>query len=555
MIFALVPKLIVSLFKILGIYMRQTFIKFLCLSIVVTGIVSCANRGTPSGGEKDLLPPNIIRSTPENFSTNFNSKEIRIYFDEYVKIKELQKQLIISPPMYPEPDITPLGSASKYIKIVINDTLEANTTYAFNFGQSIVDNNEGNPFSYYKYVFSTGDYIDSLSVKGTIFDAEKRIPETFVSVMLYNVDSTFTDSIIYKEKPKYITNTLDSLTTFSIENIKAGKYLLVALKDDNRNFTFQQKTDKIGFYEQIITVPSDSSYNIKLFKEAPDFKSERPKQVAGQKIAFGFEGDYKDMKIELLETKPDGFEERLIKDKQSDTIYYWYKPKLDIDSTQFVVRNRAFVDTLQFKFRDLEKDSLVISEFKSTNSSFEDDFQIAGNVPFVKIETGQIKIIDKDSMDVGFTTAYDSLKNSYALKFEKTEANNYKIQMLPSAFTDFFGNVNDTLNFTVKTKVFSEYSNVRISINNAKYPVIVQLTDDKGVMKYEKFATEPRLFDFRYINAGEYYLKIIYDTNGNQKWDSGSYLKKIQPERISYDDKVIEARANWDPVVDFTLLD
>lgn len=535
--------------------MRQTFIKFLCLAIVVAGIVSCANRGTPSGGEEDLLPPKIIRSTPENFSTNFNSKEIRIYFDEYVKIKELQKQLIISPPMDPEPDITPLGSASKYIKIVINDTLEANTTYAFNFGQSIVDNNEENPFSYYKYVFSTGDYIDSLSVKGTIFDAENRIPETFVSVMLYNVDSTFTDSIIYKEKPKYITNTLDSLTTFNIENIKAGKYLLVALKDDNRNFTFQQKTDKIGFYEQIITVPSDSSYNIKLFKEAPDFKSERPKQVAGQKIAFGFEGDYKDMKIELLETKPDGFEERLTKDRQSDTIYYWYKPKLDIDSTQFVVRNKAFIDTLQFKFRDLEKDSLVISEFRSTNSSFEDDFQVAGNVPFVKIETGQIKIIDKDSMDVGFTTAYDSLKNSYALKFEKTEANNYKIQMLPSAFTDFFGNVNDTLNFSVKTKPFSEYSNVRISINNAKYPVIVQLTDDKGVMKYEKFATEPRLFDFRYINAGEYYLKIIYDTNGNQKWDSGSYIQKIQPERISYDDKVIEARANWDPVVDFTLLD
>ncbi len=85
--------------------------------------------------------------------------------------------------------------------------------------------------------------------------------------------------------------------------------------------------------------------------------------------------------------------------------------------------------------------------------------------------------------------------------------------------------------------------------------MIVQLTDEKGDMKYEKFATEPRLFDFRYINPGEYYLKVIFDTNGNQKWDSGSYLQKIQPERISYDDKVIEARANWDPIVDFTLLD
>ncbi|MEZ4801241.1 MAG: Ig-like domain-containing protein [Gelidibacter sp.] len=535
--------------------MRHTFFNAFILLLMVVSIISCANRGTPSGGEKDILPPKIIKSNPENFSTNFNGKEIRIYFDEYIKLKDIQKQLIISPPMDPEPDITPLGSASKYIKIVINDTLEANTTYALNFGQSIVDNNEENPYPYYRYVFSTGDYIDSLSVKGTIFDAENRTADKFVSVMLYEVDSTFTDSIIYKKKPKYVTNTLDSLTTFNIENIKEGKYLLVALKDDNRNFTFQQKTDKIGFYDSYISVPTDSTYNIKLFKEVLDFKADRPKQMAGQKIAFGYEGDAKDMKIELLETKPDGFEERITKDKNADTLYYWYKPKLELDSTQFVVRNKTYIDTLKHRFKDMEKDSLVISQSQSRNPSFEDDFMVEGNIPFVKIDESKIKIMDKDSMDVSFSTAYDSLKNSYAFKFAKKEASNYKMQMLPEALTDFFGNVNDTLNYTIRTKQFSEYSNVRISLNNAKYPVIVQLTDDKGVMKYEQYATEPRLFDFRYINPGEYYLKVIYDTNGNKKWDSGNYLLKIQPERISYDDKIIEARANWDPIVDFTLLD
>ena len=234
-------------------------------------IVSCANRGTPSGGEIDVDPPKIMRSVPENFSTEFKGNEIRIYFDEYVKIKNVQKQLIISPPMTNEPDITPLGTASKYIKIVIKDTLQPNTTYAFNFGQSIVDNNEENPYPYYKYVFSTGTYIDSLSVKGNIVDAENRTVDTFVSVMLYEVDSTYNDSVVYNKKPKYVTNTLDSVTDFSIENIKAGTYKLVALKDENRNFTYQQKTDKIGFLDQIITVPTDSVYTIKLFKEDLDF--------------------------------------------------------------------------------------------------------------------------------------------------------------------------------------------------------------------------------------------------------------------------------------------
>lgn len=533
--------------------MRQLFFKTFVFVLMVLSIISCANRGTPSGGEKDILPPKIIRSVPENFSTNFKGNEIRIYFDEYIKIKDIQKQLIISPPMDTEPDITPLGTANKYIKIVINDTLKANTTYAFNFGQSILDNNEGNPYPYYKYVFSTGDYIDSLSVKGTIFDAEKRTPDTFVSVMLYDVDSTFTDSIVYKKKPKYITNTLDSVTTFSIDNIKAGKYLLVALKDENRNVTFQQKTDKIGFYERPITVPSDSTYNIKLFKEELDFRAERPKQMAGQKIAFGFEGDAKDIKIEMLETKPDDFEVRLTKDAKTDTLYYWYKPKMELDSARFIVRNKTYIDTLKHRFRDLPKDSLVISAVNSSNLGFDDDFVLQANIPFVKIDESKIKIIDKDSVDVTYKMKLDSLKNTFGFQFERKESNAYAIQMLPEAFTGFFGNVNDTLNYSVKTKAYDQFGNIRMKLINAEYPLIIQLTDDKGVVKYEKFATEPRLFDFRYINPSKYFLRVIFDTNGNQKWDSGSYLQKRQPERISYYPAELDARTGWDLVEEFIL--
>src|SRR6056300_1757510 len=124
--------------------MSKRLFQNLLLIFIGIGLTNCANRGTPSGGEKDTEPPQIIKSEPENFSTNFKGNEIRIYFNEYIKMKNLQKQLIISPPMEIQPDITPLGSASKYIKIKINDTLSPNTTYAFNFGVSIVDNNEEN---------------------------------------------------------------------------------------------------------------------------------------------------------------------------------------------------------------------------------------------------------------------------------------------------------------------------------------------------------------------------------------------------------------------------
>lgn len=534
--------------------MFKSYYKLFLFVGILFMLFNCANRGTPSGGEKDIEPPRILRSLPENYTTNFKAKQIKIYFDEYIKIKDVQKQLIVSPPMDLAPDIMPMGSASKSITITINDTLRPNTTYAFNFGQSIVDNNEENPYSYYKYVFSTGAYIDSLSIKGAIIDAEKREPEKFVSVMLYEVDSTYNDSTVYKTKPLYVTNTLDSVSTFSIDNIKAGKYRLVALKDNNGNYTYQQRSDRIGFYDKDITVPTDSFHEIKLFKEIADFNMERPTQVAQQKIQFGYRGDISNVSIEMLGDKPDDFEYRLMKDTQKDTLYYWYKPNVEMDTTFFVIKNKSHVDTLKHRFRDLKVDSLIIKSLVSGNINFDSDFSIDANVPFAKLDRDRISIMDKDSLNIAFNTEFDTLRNTYRFKFDKTEGNTYKIQLLPEALTDFFGNMNDTLNYSVKTKRFSDLSDVRVNLINAEYPLIIQLTDNKGDVKYEQFADEPRVIDFRHINPGTYYMRVIYDANGNRKWDTGNYLKKIQPERISYRPDIMEARMGWDTIEEFTLL-
>ena len=132
--------------------MLKNNIKYI-LFLLVLLMASCAKRGSITGGLKDTLAPVLKMSFPKNFSTNFKTNEIKLTFDEYIKLKDLNKQLIISPPMKHEPLITPT-SVSKYINIKILDTLQPNTTYSFNFGQSIEDNNEGNPYNQFKYIFS-----------------------------------------------------------------------------------------------------------------------------------------------------------------------------------------------------------------------------------------------------------------------------------------------------------------------------------------------------------------------------------------------------------------
>lgn len=538
--------------------MGSPLFRFLSIITLVLALGSCANRGTPSGGEKDEDPPVIIKAEPENFSTNFNAEEIRIYFDEYIKINDLRKQLIISPPMDTDPDIMPMGGASKYISIKINDTLAANTTYAFNFGESIVDNNEGNPYPYYRYVFSTGETIDSLSVTGYVEDALLEKPETFISVMLYEVDSTYSDSIVYKEKPRYITNTLDSVTTFSIDNIKAGTYKLIALKDKNGNYKFDQKNDKIGFKEGFITVPTDSSYALTLFKEEVNFKAFKPKQDGVTKIMFPFEGDYEKMRIQVLGEIPENYKARIVKDNRTDTLYYWYRPKFEIDTTLFLVTNEKYVDTFTHRFRNLETDSLNLQMVSSGTLNSDTEFTIEGSVPFSSIDKSKIKLINRDSVPIDFEIEYDSIFNRYVFPVIKEEGQKYSFEMLPGTFTDFYEGTNvDTLNYSFRTKMKSEYGNLRVNLMNAKFPLIVQLVNNKGDVIYERYASDSPVVDFTDLEPKKYFLRVIYDSNANGKFDTGNYLLGIQPERVSYapPDKVEEIRSSFDFIIEFTLLD
>ncbi len=537
--------------------MNNKSIHFIITIIAVFFIFGCAKKGSITGGEKDIIPPKFIKALPPNYSTNFNRKEIRIYFDEYVKLKDPQKQIVISPPMDPKPIISPLGNASKYIKIQFKDTLLENTTYSISFGESIEDNNEGNPLSFFKYVFSTGNYLDSLSIKGGIADGLKKDPESFVSIALYEVDEDYTDSIVYKKTPRYIGNTLDS-THFTLDNLKAGQYQLIALKDVATNYTFEPKQDKIGFYNEYINLPADTSkvFNLKLFKEKLATKALKPKQASKNRFIFGYEGDAKNMNIKLLTETPSDFKYRIIKDKNKDSLYYWFKPFFEKDSLTFEVSHNDYKEEIITRFKDQKKDSLILKPSVTRELPLNKDFRISANIPLESINNDLITLVDKDTVAIPFTSKVDMIENEIIFSFEKAETKAYNMQLLPEAITDFLGNTNDTINYTFRTKKLADYGKVFVTLTNVKeYPVIVQLTNDKLEVITEKISRKDEIITFDHLNPAKYNLRVIFDTNNNGVWDTGSFLNHKQPERVSYYPSIIDVRANWELKQNFTLID
>ncbi len=529
----------------------------LFLFFMVSALLQCAKRGSPSGGPKDETPPTLLKSEPENLSTNFKTNTIKLYFDEYVKLEKLQEQLIVSPPLKYIPDVTPQGVASKVVEITIKDTLRENTTYTLNFGQSIVDNNEGNPYPYLNYVFSTGDYIDSLKLNGVIKDAYNKKADNFVSVMLYEIDTAYTDSTVFQRPPNYITNTLDSAIIFKIDNIKKGKYALFAIKDEAKNNVFDQNTDKIGYVTDTIAIPTDSTYLLTLFKEIPNYGIATPSFAAKNKIVFGYYGDGKDIEIRPLTTLPDTVRTKLLKERDKDTLNFWLTP-FETDSLLFTVANENLqvIDTFNVKTRKVGIDSLLLEPNFRGSLDFNESFHIAANIPLSQIDSSQINIMDKDSLNIDFRVVLDSTNNKVDFDFEVVPDQTYAIDLLPGAITDFFETTNDSIQYNLSTKSIAEYGNLTLQLEGAvKFPLIIQLTTDKGETKQEIYAKEPKAFQFNTIDPGTYLIRVIFDSNQNGQWDTGNFLKKIQPEKVSYYPTPLEVRANWELIETFRILD
>ncbi|WP_348823967.1 Ig-like domain-containing protein [Flavobacterium aestuarii] len=518
--------------------------------------MSCAKRGSITGGLKDTIAPVLKTSYPENYSVKFTGNKIKLTFDENVKLKNLNKQLIVSPPMKNELLVLP-ATPTKVLTITVNDTLAPNTTYSLNFGQSIADNNEGNPYNQFKYVFSTGDYIDSLALGGRVKDAHEKEVASFVSIMLYEANEKFNDSTIYKENPRYITNTLDSLKTFRLENLKAGKYFLVAMKDNNSNNKFNPKSDLIGFNKQVLTIPNDTVFELELFKEIMPFKANKPSQASGNRLIMGYQGNARN-KSELpkltLKNQNETIPAIITKMDKKDSVQVWFKP-LKADSLSLHIEKDKYVKDYTFKIKKQKNDTLSIKAIQAGSLNFRDRFTLESSLPLVNFDKTKMTLIDKDSVAVPFTTAYDEFSQQLYVDFKIDEAQKYNFKMLPGAVTDFLEKTNDTLSFKTSTRNFTDYGNIILSLKNVnRFPVIIELTNEKGdIVKASQYTEEKTQLEFNLLEPGIYSIRAIYDDNKNKEWDTGSYTEKRQAEEVIYRSEDRDVHSNFDYMETFDL--
>ena len=524
-------------------------IQSLFLIVLVLSFSQCAKKGRPDGGPKDEDAPLFVTANPPYETINFDKNEINIYFNEYIKLKDLSKQLIISPPLNPEnpPLISPQGSPSKYINIKILDTLLENSTYIFDFGNSVQDNNEANTLERFKYVFSTGAYIDSLTLAGNVKNSFKSESVENIKLLLYRLDSAYTDSAVYNRKPDYVTSTLDS-SNYEFSNLRKGDYLLVALNDARSDYIFNPKTDEIGFFKDTISLPRDSiiKTELSIFKEELPYIFRRGKEIRKGQLIFGYQGKPSNLKVETLSAVPDNFQTIIFPEKDKDTLNLWHSP-IEKDSLIFKISNNNIIDTITVALRKKQLDSLTVTKITGGVLNIKDTLFFSTNNPIIKIDTSKINFVHTDSIYITYKAFISKKESSVGFLFEKKFKTSYKLNLYPDALVDIFETSNDTVTSQFRTRSIEDYGEISLSIQNPEMvPVIIQLTDINDATVAQETSSENKIISFKYLIPKKYKIRIIYDTNNNGKWDTGNYLQKKQAEPVEYFPDIQEVRPNWE---------
>lgn len=519
--------------------------------VLIISSWSCANQIPLTGGPKDERPPELDTTTSfKNNQVRFEVQDINLYFDEFVELKNATKQIVVSPPLTYLP-ITK-GRAKKIsFEFNENEVLKENATYVINFGESISDYTQGNKLENFTLVFSTGDYIDSLSIKGQVIEAKSQKPTEAYTVMLYENTA---DSVVFKEKPFYFAKT-DKNGLFEIKNLRSDTFKLFVLNDKNLNYTYDPINEEIGFIDELIflTDTSDLTLEIATFKEKTS-----PKFIAYEVLNRGLielEFDEAPAINTLTPIDTAGMSNYRVEKSNDQKINLWYK---DISRTTLPLeyRTKENVDTIsaRINLRSTELlDTIVTLSVTKTNGTIgqhpDKNLIISSSYPIVALDLTQLVVIDtltKDTLKIA--GAIDSTNfRSILLSYDWVEGSKLEVTVLPGFVSDLWGQSNDTL--IVNTTIANRTDFGTIEVTTANVPTdtayIINLYKGEELIISNKTMSTSETFTIDKLIPGEYAIEIIEDINQNGLWDPGIYLQKRQSERIFERISLEKLRENW----------
>lgn len=531
---------------------KNSFLSFslnLCVLILLSSLmVSCASIGAgPQGGPKDSIPPKVLNLIPENLTRNFKAKKVEITFDEYFKLNDQFKQFSISPDVNILPTLRIKG---KTLEIEFTDTLEKNTTYTLNFGKSIVDVNEANSLKNFSYVFSTGPELDSLSISGTIRNAQTGKPELEAAAILI----PFGRDTLFERKKASIYALTDSSGRYKISNLREGKYLMYGLKEQSSDKIYQQNSDEVGFVKEPIVLTRDTQrVDMLIFKErAETFRVIDRRLNTDGTITMNFNQQLDAPGITVIEPVSLDAGKKYKFSQSGDSVKIWLKD-LSFDSTKVSVTNGAqLLQTVNFnrgKRETYTRNLIAADNLEGNLLNPNRPLVFHFGFPVESVNPSRITLTEDSVKKTGFVLEKDSTDFlAYRFIYPWRAGMIYEIKADTGAFASDFNTRSKVFTKKFELAKKDDYGTlkVKILVPEPDKQYLLEIVNENKSIVNKLIVNQDTSVSFNNYRAGKYFIRIIYDNNKNGKWDTGNYKKDIYPEKIYNEPKELSIRANWD---------
>lgn len=526
--------------------------KIFFLLLISLLAVSCARVGSPVGGNKDSLAPKFLGANIDTLRVNvpISLKELRLDFDEYISLKEISKNLLITPDIKKIKKIIPSNLANKSIIIQWEDSLQAHTTYSFNFGNAISDYNEGNVLPYFNFAFSTGNKLDELFVSGTVEDGmllkkKSETPKENKMVVGLFEASEKTD---FKKKPQYITK-VDEENYFEIPYLKKGQYHILAFEDDNQNSVYDPGKEKVGFLKDKISLDSSSIRGLKL-KLYPSKKALKYLEYKAQNggLLLTFEGHPEKVEVNSLSEELNNY--KVTHRPRSDSASVWFTPENNgferNQSRQLKLSYRADEksDTLSVSYRATKQEFLLANKAGSLLAP-EQAFRISSVLPLESLNSEKWKL-ESDSTTQDFTAKISS-QNPFELMVVSSfkPGKKYALTLPKESVSSYYAQNDKAYRFEFEVDKPENYGAFKVKLlKRPKAKYWLELLDARGDIKYSQYTDSEEVL-FQHLKPGDYSARIRVDQNGNHYWDEADFAQNMMAEEVHIFEKEISIRPMW----------
>jgi Bacterial Ig-like domain len=514
---------------------------------------SCSQQIPPTGGKKDIIAPELIKSIPSNKQTNYEGKIVELKFNEYIVVEGLQQKLLITPDAGEyESKTLPEG-----LRITFKKPLEKNRTYSLSFGDAVKDFSERNPVKNLRLVFSTGIGLDSASIRGNVRTLKTNQPTFETLVGLYRNSDTLNPE---KIKPTYFTRT-DSSGNFIIENIQPNAYRLIAIEDQNRSLTYNMRTERIGFLRDSILVRDSTQISgVSIATFLANRSPQKVKTTQPRVFYYNIVYDKGFVNYEVKFNKP---EDSLTHFQSAPNEIRFFNTKNRKDTTVAKITLRdslglVFEHTQKIKFRDVRannknpeqnQDALETRAKPEENKEISPgkfDFTLTFNKPIIEARLDQIKMRSDSTKNEILQPSNFKWTNSRTQLQIQCPIKATKELKLVIPKNTFLTIENDTVPAkTYKFAVMEEenYGIIEGEVKSTTESFVVELLNDKYEV-VEAIANQKN-FRFSYIKPDIYWLRVIIDENKNNQWDTGDFKANQLAEPVIFLPSPIKVKKNF----------